>query len=248
MLKQSNLFFLMPFEKKENIFKTTQKTLNSLIDLAQKNEIKIIKQKFINKNSEKSTDILKIEENIFKQNKKIKNKISPKNVKIYIADNKQQEIESAIEKAIFLSKKGFKWQDMVIISRYIKDYETTIKVAFKNINIPYFFNNNIFVKDMPLIKIAKNILELTTNFNVKTYLTILKTNLTKFKTEEILDFENIINSFSVTKKTIKIPLEIEKNEENIKQIKNVKKIKQTLYQILNLFKKQKIPLKKYLKS
>lgn len=239
MLKQGNLFFLIPFKKKENIFKTTQRTINSLITLAEKNKIKIIKQKHINKNSEKSVDIVKIEKNIFNQNKKIKNKFSPKNVKVYITKNKQQEIDAVIKKAIFLNKKGYKWQDMAIISRYMKDYKTEIKLTFENVGVPYFFDEQIFVKDMLLIKIAKNILELTTNFNIKTYLTILKTNLTKFKIEEILDFENTINSFNLTKKTIKIPFKIEKSEENMEQIKNAKKIKQTLYQLLNSFEKTK---------
>ncbi len=239
MLKQGNLFFLMPYEKKENIFKATQKTLNSLVEIAQKNKIKITKQKYINKNSESSIDIIKLKENIFRQNKRIKNKIPSKNVRIYITNNKQKEIETAIEKAIFLNKKGIKWQDIIFISRYIEDYETEIKLAFKNFKIPYFFNESIFAKDMPLIKIANNILELVTNFNIKTYLTILKTNLTKFKTKEILDFENIVQSFKVTEKTIKIPFEIEKNNENLKQINNANKVKKTLIKILNLFKNTK---------
>lgn len=238
MLKQGDLFFLMPYEKKENIFKTTQKTLNVLTQIAQKNNIKITKQKYINKNSEKTIEINKIEENIFKQNKKIKNKISPTNVKIFITKNKQKEVETAIEKAIYLNKKGLKWQDIIIISRYIKDYETQIKLAFENVGIPYFFDESIFIKDMLLIKIAKNILELITNFNIKTYLTILKTNLTKFKTEEILDFENIVNSFNTTKRSIKIPFE-EKNNENKKQINNANKVKKTLFKLFNLFKNSK---------
>ena len=238
MLKQGNLFFLIPYEKKENIFKATQKTLNSLIEIAQKNNIKITKQKYINKDSKKANDIIKLEENIFRQNKKIKNKISSKNIKIYIANNKQKEVETAIEKAIYLNKKGLKWQDIIFISKHIKDYETQIKIAFEDVGIPYFFDESTSIKNMPLIKVASNILELITNFNIKTYLTILKTNLTKFKTEEILDFENIITSFSATKKSIKIPFE-NKDNENEKQINNANKVKKTLFKLLNLFKNVK---------
>ena len=224
MMQQGNLKFLIPFEKKQPLFKITKNTIEKIIEIAKKNNIKIIEQKLKIKTDNN------IEKNIFRQNKKIR-KIKQKNkIKIYIEKNKKTEIENALKKTVFLNRKGIEWHEIAILSQNIEHYKTELKTSIKNFNIPCFFNDNSNANDMILINIIKNILEISISFDIKIFLTILKSNLTKFTTREISNFENRTIYFKNNKTKIS-------NEDDIETIKDYEKINKKLKKMLDSFKK-----------
>ena len=226
MIQQTNIKFLFAFKKKRPLFKITKNTINKIIKIGKQNNTKIKKQIYKSNLYRNFNLSRNIEKNIFKENKKSINIKQKNNIKIYITKNKQVEIENALSKIIFLNRNGIKWSEIAIMSQNINYYKNELKTAIKNFNIPYFFDENIYDSDMRLIIICKNILEIAVRFDIKIFIKILKSNLTKFTIKEISNFEIKTNIFSknkienITEKEIELLNDFEKIEKTIQKLKN----------------------------
>ena len=187
--KQTNIKFFINFEKNEPLFIISKNTINILKKISVKNKIKFKKEAISNNVPEKSEEMQKIEKNIFRVNKKNKvRKTNSKNFKIFKVQNKEEEVELILSKILNIKNLGFKWSEIAILSENLKNYRSKLKINLKNFNIPYFMEENKKANSLKLIKTVKNILNIFANFNIKSYLSILKCGLTKFNIEEISIF------------------------------------------------------------
>ncbi len=244
ILKQTNATFFISFEKNNPFFITQKNLIKHLINFANKNKIKIKQQNLFKKQNIKQKDLDFLKKNIFKTNENFKFKNKPKNIKIYLAKNIQNEINNVILTISTFKKNGFNWQDIAILTDDLEKYELKLKINLKNLNIPYYIQENSTANKMLLIKIIENILNLNTNFNINSYLTILKTGLTKFKIKEIAYFENHVEIWNICKKKEIFksfknnPFGFSENFSN-EQINNIlkinNKIRENLVEIVSVF-------------
>ncbi len=196
--KQTDITFFINYNKHQFVFNTTKNVINKLKQIADKNKIKILQQKSTLNAFVKPKNLHFLQKNIFSKHKinKLK-KFKSENLKIYLTDDKEMEVLSALSKVIELKQKGLKWDDIAILSKNIKSYESMLKINLKNYNIPYYFDQNNSAKDLNLIKLIINIIELSSNFNLDLYLNILNSNLTNFNFEETSKFSYYINKFNL---------------------------------------------------
>ena len=246
MVKQTNIKFFINFEKNEPLFNISKNTIDILKKISVKNNIKFKKEAIVNKISEKSEEMQKIEKNIFRVNKKNKIiKTNSKNFKIFKVQNKEEEVELVLSKILNIKKLGFKWSEIAVLSENLENYKSKLKINLKNFNIPYFMEENKTANNLKLIKTVRNILKIFTNFNIKSYLNILKCGLTKFNVEEISIFENYIKTYNINSNSITIPFEkivseyFNLTETSKEEIIIAEKLKKPIYKIFNIFKKNK---------
>ena len=198
--KDMYIAFKMPCENSENpghnLFYHTQKTVNTLKNLAKKNKIKT---NFITapenglKPPKISEEIAFLEDNLFRPVKQ-KSEITPKNIKIYSAYTAFEECEyiaRIIQKLITENK--YKYSDFTVITRDMETYENAFKSIFKNYEIPYFLDSNEKIFNKNLIGLVLAALDCAESYyNSEDILRYLKTGLTNLSTEEIALIENYI--------------------------------------------------------
>lgn len=244
ILKQTDATFFMHYEKNKPLFLIQKNTINNLTDFAKKNKIKIKKQNVTTNYNTKQKDLNFLKEHIFKTSKNYKFNSEIKNIKIILAKNIQEEINDVIFKITTFKKNGFNWQDIAILTNDIEKYKFKLKVNLKNLNIPYYVQENLTANKILLIKIVEHILNLNTNFNVNSYLTILKTGLTKFKVLEVAYFENYIKIWQIKKQKEILkpfsnnPFGFSENfsSEKVKKILKINnKIRENLKEIVSIF-------------
>ena len=195
--KDVYIAFKMPNEDTEyNLFYYTQKTINTLKNIAQKNNIKTtfnsttIDTPLFKKMPE---DIIFLENNLFAPIKQ-KFKTTPQNIQIYSANTTFEECEfvaKTIQKLI--TENGYNYSDFTIITRDTETYENIFKSIFKKYEIPYFLDSNekIFNKNLVNLILA-GIDCVESGYSSENILRYLKTDLTNLSTEEVSLIENYV--------------------------------------------------------
>ena len=206
LMKQTDLFFFISYEKKEPLFNTSKKTLETIINLCKKNNIEYRFNKNFKENFEKPKELQILKKNIFRFNKENKIKLKNiKNLKIILTLNRQMEIETALSKIADLKQQGIKYDEIAILSRNLNNYKIILKKYLEIFKIPHHFDENLTAKEMPLILMCENILKIAINFDINRYITILKFNLTDFDEIDIANFENYITTWNIDGFSIKKP-------------------------------------------
>lgn len=238
MLKQADVNFFIDYEEKEPLFKMHEDTILKLENLAISNNIKIRRKKFLEKESKKSYSIYCMQQSLFRVNKKkIYKTKNINNLKIIYAENKYIEIETMSSYILKLLKKGIELDDIAIIVSNLNEYKALIKTTLHNFNIPYFIDDISVAKDMEIIRICQNILEMCTEFDIKICLNILKSKITKFTAEEVAIFENYlyvnnINSTSINFTFKNFPRNNNLNDINKIDIEIAEKIRSTIISVI----------------
>ncbi len=235
MLKQADVNFFINYEEKEPLFKMQENTILKLKNLAFNNNIKIQEKTFINKNLEKSYPIYCMQKSLFRVNKKnIYKAKNIKNLKIICAKNKYIEIETMCAYILKLLKKGIELDSMAIVTGNLKEYKAALQTILNNFNIPYFIDDTIVAKDMEIVKVCQNILEICTEFDIKICLNILKSKFTKFTAEEVAIFENYIYVNNINSTSINFKFGKSSLNNNLKNIniEIAEKIRNTIMQVI----------------
>lgn len=249
MLTQTDVFFYFCYEKKQTLFNPVKKTTTFLKLTAILEKTNYVENFLKEFKIKKPKELKAVEKNIFRENKKNVNKIKKsKNFKIFLNSSLKEQINLVALKIVELKKTGLKWHEIAVFSKNIKKYVPQIKISFKNFNIPYYYKQNFYAKNLTLVKIAILILEIVTNFNLNIFLNILKFNLTKFSLKEISCFENYIKKRNLNKQTIKQSfkknLKYILNEPEKKEILAAQRVKNSLNLILKNFNEKNYFVKK----
>ena len=174
------------------LFFTTERTINQLKKIARDNDVKIASPVVLADSPRfETSELIPILKNIFRIEKISLNQ-STNNILLYESKNKYTECEFVarnIQKLII--ENDYTYYDIAVIYRQDNSYDGIIDSVFDKYNIPYFMDKEEDIFTKPLIKLVSSILETVNNsFQRENVLNILKSGLMNFSPEEISLFEN----------------------------------------------------------
>ncbi len=187
---------------KTSIFESVNKTYLDLKLLAQKNSVKIgVPKKLDGSFRFKSKELEFMQQNTFAKIPKVY-KGKCENITVTTSANEYDEAEFAVASICDLVKnKGYRYKDIVIVSRDLEVYEHCLETAFLKYDIPYYMDNpkNIFTN--PLIRFVKILIKCACGlYSSWDMLSILKCGVCKFSFEDISLLENYMFMWDIKAK------------------------------------------------
>jgi ATP-dependent helicase/nuclease subunit B len=174
----------------------TTSTYDKLIKIAMENNIGIDKPiilKGYKGRFSNNMEIKFLEENYFKYPCDSYNGDN-KNISILKANNPYEEVEETAKKIISLCRdEGYRYKDIVVVSRNLDTYEKIVKAIFDSYDIPPFIDKKKDVDDNPLIILITSIIDIfNKNWSYESVFRYLKSGLIKINTDEIDALENYV--------------------------------------------------------
>lgn len=116
----------------------------------------------------------------------------PRHVHLFAADNPAEEAELAAQLICRLTQENkLKFRDIAVITRNINDYRPALENAFRDFNIPYFFDMGRNVSHHPLVRLVAEVLSvLYDNWATPSVLAYLKSGLAGIRPDEADQLEN----------------------------------------------------------
>ncbi len=183
---------IKPSSNSLDIYNQNKVEYEKFITLCKENNIDFEQIQLLNKYEQatQKSEIIHLQENLFKY-PYIKYKGQCDSVNIYSCTNTYTEIENLANQVIKDIKKGYKYNDIVVITRDLERYSDAIWAIFKKYNIPYFLdcktdisNNQISVLIFSLIDIVID------NFSYQSVFSYLKTGFLDIDIDDIYNLEN----------------------------------------------------------
>ncbi|SHH90742.1 helicase-exonuclease AddAB subunit AddB [Clostridium grantii] len=180
----------------ESLFNVTTSTYDKLIEIAMENNIGIDKPivlKGYKGRFSNNMEIKFLEENYFKYPCD-SYKEDNKNISILKANNPYEEVEETAKKIISLCRdEGYRYKDIVVVSRNLDTYEKIVKAIFDSYDIPPFIDKKKDVDDNPLIILITSIIDIfNKNWSYESVFRYLKSGLIKIDIDEIDALENYV--------------------------------------------------------
>lgn len=119
-----------------------------------------------------------------------------------LCKNEYDEVDYVLSSiSELVQSNGYKYDDIVIITRDLDTYMSKLETGFSKYNIPYYCDTTIKITSKPLIRFISNSLTCITNgFKSENILAILKCGLSPFSIEEISKLENYIYIWGIESK------------------------------------------------
>ncbi|HNW04916.1 MAG TPA: PD-(D/E)XK nuclease family protein [Oscillospiraceae bacterium] len=119
-------------------------------------------------------------------------------VELYQAANPYEEASFVAASVRELAERGCRYRDICVIGRDLSPYEHPLADAFGKAGIPYFLDRRDDAADLPPTAFALAALECCTrNFEAAPVLRMMKTGLLPFSEEDVAEFENYCEIWSV---------------------------------------------------
>lgn len=200
-----------------SLFETVNKTFASLNYISKKynreHRIHLLQEAY----RFKSDELLHIERNILRANRKVKNLESESSaVKIVESKNLYQEVEFVCaEIRRLIIENGFKYNDIAIVSRKISDYTSIFESAFERYDIPYFMDVKKSLMHTSIMILITSILEIAANKKMDSELIFkyAKTQLVGVGYQSVSRLENYCYKWNVDGDLWLKPFEFDKNDE-----------------------------------
>lgn len=200
-----------------SLFETVNKTFASLNYISKKynreHRIHLLQEAY----RFKSDELLHIERNILRANRKVKNLESESSaVKIVESKNLYQEVEFVCaEIRRLIIENGFKYNDIAIVSRKISDYTSIFESAFERYDIPYFMDVKKSLMHTSIMILITSILEIAANRKMDSELIFkyAKTQLVGVGYQSVSRLENYCYKWNVDGDLWLKPFEFDKNDE-----------------------------------
>ena len=178
--------------KDYDLFYPTISTYNKLQELSERNNIakNVI---LLTDSFEKSSELIHLEKNIYSYPAEIYRK-EVKNIKLTSALNIYNETESAAIEIINLVRdKGYKWQDIAVVTNALDVYASVIRKVFQEYDIPVFVDEKKSINGNPLVNFIKSALRIINDdFKWEDVFIFLKTGFTDLNNEESQELQNYI--------------------------------------------------------
>lgn len=113
------------------------------------------------------------------------------NLSIFLASNPYSEIENVAIQITKLAKKGYKYEEMAVITKNIDTYSSLCKAIFEQYNIPVFIDEKKDLGSNILVRYVLSLLEIfAKNWSYESVFGYIKTGLLDLDTQEIAVLEN----------------------------------------------------------
>lgn len=184
---------------KKSIFAETYNTLRQIKSIAEKNNITILPEIYLDEQKRfKAESLAAIEESIYRYDG-YDYGITDNAVSFYEAEDEYDEIEQAARDiSSLVMDNSYTYKDITVICRQPENYRSIIESVFPKYNIPYFMSNPQKLETKPLFKLVISAFDVIhSSFNTEKFLVFLKTGLTPLKDDEVFRLENFAYMWDV---------------------------------------------------
>lgn len=182
-----------------DIFYANKQTVARLIKIAKEENVRI--EEAINLNNVirfKSPELQYLAENLEQPFYKKYDKYNP-NLSIFLANNPYSEIEHiAIEITKLVKEKGYRYEDISVITKDLETYGSLCKAIFRGYQIPVFMDEEKDLSDNVFIKWILSLLDIfVKNWSYEAVFGYIKTGFTGLEQYEISILENYSLKFGL---------------------------------------------------
>ncbi len=218
---------LKPNNKMEtDIFYENKQTVNKLLDIAKKENIKIEEPIHLEKNYRfKNIELSHLEKNIYETKYK-QYKLPIEQIELFLAKNQFSEIENVANKIVKLTKEqNYKYSDISVITKNISTYQKLTKAIFAKYNIPIFIDEKKDLNQNILVKYIISLLEIfSKNWSYTAMFNYLKSGLSDIEKEDIFLLENYCIAYGIkANKWYKEEWKHAKNDEELEKVEALRK-------------------------
>jgi len=182
-----------------DIYYTSKKTVDKLINIANEANIKIDKPIYLKENYRfKCEELQHLEKSLFSSSYTIFPK-ECNNISLFIAQDLYEEVETVAKKIIDLVKnKGLQFKDISVITKDSERYNNLILSIFKEYNIPVFIDIEADLSSNILVKYILSIFDiLSKNWSYESVFNYLKTGLVGIEKDDINYLENYVLKWGI---------------------------------------------------
>ncbi len=124
----------------------------------------------------------------------------PRDILVYESRNRFEEIQIIANRIhVMVSNNNWRWRDIAIICNDITSYQPHIKQQFKQIEIPYFIDQNRSIMNHPLIRFILSTFDiLVQGFRYDHIVSYIKTGLTTLSIEDGEALENYALKYGIS--------------------------------------------------
>lgn len=181
--------------KKSSVFEAQKKTYRKLVEWAEKHSILTTAPVFLDDawNSEAAPDLFHLKENFFQPSPTAYDK-EPKSIRISRPRNFRQEVNDCARLIKQLVReKGYTYNDILILTGNMENYEFLIPQIFDEHGITYFLDRKTPLTSSPFMRMIIAILEvLAYGFSYDRIMLIARSGFLDISADDIDKFENYI--------------------------------------------------------
>lgn len=180
-----------------DLFYTTKKTEDKLLEICQRNNISYEKPVDLNggipKRFRESEELSFLEKHFFSYPYKVYPS-ETKDISLFKAVNVYSEVEETARDIIRLVRdKGLRYSDIVVAARDLNRYHKLVKAIFSQYGIPYFIDLKIEIKNNPIIVFITSLFDIhLKRWSYESVFRYLKTGFANLEIEDISLIENYV--------------------------------------------------------
>ena len=201
---QCDCFFSLCCKRGDSLFATTQRTMRKLSFLAAQQGVPVTKPCYFPAGADKPLALRRFERTILRLDET--ETFSPDGrVNIILATNEYSEMDEIFSRVHDLVREGYRFSDIMLITRDLNGYRGALEGALKLYQIPYFMDEKRPVAFFPLFRVVEGLLDATMKSEPEALLRLLKSGCTGFSVEEISCFENYLYVWKIGAREIRQP-------------------------------------------
>lgn len=186
--------------KENDIFYFNKKFAKKLIEIANDNKVNTNIVKIDENKKFKTSEMMLVEENFSNTKFKSFDK-KTENIEMFLADNPNSELEYVANQILSLVKKGYRYNQIAIVTSNLEKYDIDAKIIFEKYNIPLYIDIKKQLTQNILVRYLISILEIfSNNWSVDSVINYIKTGLLDIEKEDIYNFENYCYKWGITRK------------------------------------------------
>lgn len=205
-----------------DVFYTCKQTVDRLRNLANDLQVEVEEPIKLEKNQRyKSAELLHLQENLYSIPYK-KYEKDVQDINLFLAKNEYSEIENvAINISKLVKEKGYRYNDIGIITQSMEKYSNLCKVIFDKYEIPLFVDEKKDLSQNILVKYILSVLEIfSKNWSHESVFNYLKTGLVDISQNEIYNIENYCIKWGISRnKWYKTKWNFEEQDSNMEQLR-----------------------------
>jgi len=180
-----------------DLFYTTKKTEDKLLEICQRNNISYEKPIDLNgkipERFRESEELSFLEKHLFSYPYEVYPS-KTKDITLFKAVNVYSEVEETARDIIRLVRdEGFRYSDIVVATRDLNRYHKLIKAIFSQYGIPYFIDIKMEIKNNPIIVFITSLFDIhLKRWSYESVFRYLKTGFTDLEKEDINLIENYV--------------------------------------------------------
>lgn len=204
LFAQCECTFSLCCEPGDPLFATTQRTMRTLTFLATRQGVKVKKPHTFPAKEDKPLPLQHLERTVLRVTEGESS--SPgEHISVLLATNEYSEMDEIFSQVWRLVKEGYRFSDIVLLTRDLEGYRSALEGALKRYRIPYFMDEKKPVASFPLFRVVEHLLKALLRPTPEALLGILKSGCTGFSIDEISCFENYLYTWQIKARDIRQP-------------------------------------------